>query len=107
MVGYDAESRPKPIPALSAKQKYGVQNIPRQSMFVNRVEAAQQVIERINIVPKDKLIVDEYDLDDLTRKTPTPSINDNGFDTIIDSNAELRLVNVSSAKQAKLNLIIV
>ena len=107
LVGYDAESRPVPDPALSAKQKYGVQNIPRQSMFVNRVEAVKQVIERINIVLKDKLIVDEYDLDDLNKKTPTPSINDNGFDTIIDSNAELRLVNVSSAKQAKLNLIIV
>ena len=107
LIGYDEESRPVPDPALSAKQKYGIQNIPRQSMFVNRYEAVKQVVERINLVLKDELIVDEYDLSDLNKKTPTPTIATNTFDRAIDSFAELRLVNTAVVKQAKLNLIIV
>ena len=107
LVGYDIESRPVPDPNLSAKQKYGIQNIPRQSMFVNRVEAVKQLVERVNIVLKDKLIVDEYDITNLNLITPKPSVNDNTFDKIIDSFAELRTVNTSNARQAKLNLIIV
>ena len=107
LVGYDGESRPVPDPNLSAKQKYGIQNIPRQSMFVNRVEAVKQLVERVNIVLKDKLIADEYDISDLSLVTPKPSINEKTFDVIIDSFAELRTVNTSNARQAKLNLIIV
>jgi len=107
LIGYDAQARVVPDPVLSAKQKYGIQNIPRQSMFINRNEAVKQLFERINIVLKEKLIVDEYDLSDLNRRSPTPSIASNEFDRSIDTYAELRLVNTATVKQAKLNLILV
>ena len=107
LIGYDPQARVVPDPALSAKQKYGIQNIPRQSMFINRNEAVKQLFERINIVLKEKLIVDEYDLSDLNRRSPIPSIASNEFDRSIDTYAELRLVNTATVKQAKLNLILV
>ena len=50
LIGYDSQFRIVPDPKLSAKAKYGINNNPRQSMFINKSEAYKEVIERVNDV---------------------------------------------------------
>ena len=39
-------------------------------MFINKAEASKQVIERANDVLIKNIIVDEYDISDLTKSDP-------------------------------------
>jgi hypothetical protein len=48
LVGADDNNRIVPDFNLPVKQKYGIQFRPRQGMFVNRLEALKQYIERLN-----------------------------------------------------------
>ena len=57
LIGYDTRNRPVPDNTIGPKKKYGILNTPRQSMFINSVEAMKQVIERVNGVLKTNLIV--------------------------------------------------
>ena len=107
LVGYDAYDRPVPDINLKAKQQYGVLNKPRQSMFVNKVEALKQLIERTNSTLKNYLIVDDYDLDRLFEKEAPPSISTNLYDLILDTEQELQFVGTARLKTAQLTPVIV
>lgn len=102
LVGYDAYDRLVPDPELKAKQQYGVANRPRQSMFVNRIEALKQVIERVNLVLKDNLIVDEFNLDRLFEKEPAPYKSINIYDQVLDTYEELQFIGTSRLETAVL-----
>ena len=68
LIGFDSNNRIVPDPTISVKNRYGVQNRPRQSMFANRFEALKQTIERINLKLAENLVVDEYDISKLNSK---------------------------------------
>jgi hypothetical protein len=102
LIGYDNQSRPVPNPNLTVKQKYGVQNRPRQSMFVNRFEALKQVIERINVVLKENIIVDNYDISLLQSSEQAPSDASNEYDVKIETIDEIRFVSTNKVSPAKL-----
>jgi hypothetical protein len=91
LIGFDEKQRPVPDLNLTVKQKYGIQNIPRQSMFINRFEALKQTIERVNRVLEKNIIVDELDLTDLLSKEPIPSEFTREWDTSISTFDEIRL----------------
>ena len=107
LVGVDKYNREVPDPTLSVKQKYGTQNRPRQSWFVNRQEALKQFIERVNRVLADELAVDSLNLNNLVEKDPLPSILSGAYDTAIDTEEELRLVGTVRATQAVLTPVVV
>ena len=70
LVGFDINDRPVPDIDLPIKEKYGALNEPRQSWFVNRIEARKQFIERTNKNLSRHLIVDEFDLTSLSGFDP-------------------------------------
>ena len=72
LVGYDLYGRIVPDPNLGEKQKYGTLNSPRQSWFVNRLEALKQYVERVNTVIEKELIVDSKSLVNLQKQEPQP-----------------------------------
>lgn len=96
LVGYDASGAEVPDPRLPAKLKYGILNKPRQSMFVNRIEALKQFIERVNSVLINKSIVDDFNLESLFLKDPAPTELTGKFDVAIDLASEIRFVGASS-----------
>ena len=106
LIGKDNNDRPVPDIKLPIKQRYGISFRPRQSMFVNRVEALKQFIERVNKVLLEKLIADDYDLSDLSTFNDPPSNISGTWDLNIDTNAELRFVGTATLAQAKLEPII-
>lgn len=105
LVGVDVYNRPVPDPALAFKQKYGILNRPRQSMFKNNIEALKQVIERTNRVLAEQLIVDEYNFDQLLSKDPAPDLISSKYDVEIDTYSEISFVNISKVKPATLTPI--
>lgn len=96
LVGSDSSNRQVPDINLPPKLKYGVQSRPRQGMFVNRVEALKQYIERLNSALISELIVDSTDLTDFEKFEAAPTLISGSYDLVIDTDAELRLVNTGS-----------
>lgn len=106
LVGYDLNAKPVPDPTLSVKQKYGILNHPRQGMFVNRIEAVKQLVDRANSVLIKNQIVDNYDISLLQTKDNEPDLSSGRYDTIVDTVSDLRFVGVSKTEQAILTPVI-
>ena len=107
LIGFDEQERIVPDPNASPKEKYGILNVPRQGMFVNRVEAVKQVMERVNRKLKEKVMVDDFDLTPLSLYDVAPATVEGIYDKTVSTYAELLLVNVTKKEQAVLNPIIV
>ena len=106
LIGFDDNNRIVPDPNITIKNRYGVQNRPRQSMFVNRFEALKQTIERINIKLKENLIADEYDISNLKQKDDAPSQTQNEYDLTVDTLSDLQFVSTNKISPAVLRPII-
>jgi len=107
LIGYDLNNNPVPDNTLSVKQKYGILNFPRQSMFVNRLEAVKQFVERTNSVLIENQIVDNYDLSGLSLVDEIPNVLLGKYDILVDTVDELRFVGVAKVEQAVLQPVIV
>jgi hypothetical protein len=106
LIGKDDSDRSVPDFKLPIKQRYGVEFRPRQSMFVNRVEALKQFVERVNSVLAKTLIVDDFNLTALNQSEIAPSAVAGSWDTIIDFETELQFVGTASLVQADLTPVI-
>jgi len=106
LVGYDEQNREVPAPELSAKEKYGSLNRPRQSWFVNRAEALKQVIDRVNGVLINTLLADDKDISPLTQNEEPPLESSNRYDRTVDALIDLQFVGVAKARQAQLTPIV-
>ena len=106
LIGFDTNNRIVPDPLITVKNRYGVQNRPRQSMFVNRFEALKQTVERINLKLAENLIVDEYDISKLTQKDDAPSVISREYDLAIDTLADLTYVSTNKITPAVLTPVI-
>ena len=107
LIGYDDAGRIVPDPNLSAKEKYGILNDPRQSWFVNKTEALKQVIDRANLVLKENLIVDDKIITPLLSKQAAPLAAGNTYDLAVDTFEDLEFVGTAKVKQAILTPVIV
>jgi hypothetical protein len=107
LIGYDSNNKPVPDTRLTVKQKYGILNVPRQSMFVNRIEALKQFVERVNIVFAENQIVDNYNLTGMLLKDEVPNINVGKYDTTADTVSQLQFLGVAKLSQAVLQPTVV
>jgi hypothetical protein len=107
LVGYDKNSNTLPDISISIPRRYGILNTPNQSMFVNKIEALKQIIERANSVLAKNLIVDDFNLSTLQKIDPQPSKFDFVYDTKIASENLLRFVPVARIQTATLQPTII
>ena len=88
LCGVDTNGRAVPDPVLPTKLRYGIENRPRQSMFINRIEALKEFIERVNRVLITQQIVESRNIHNLELKDPTPTtlsgLYDRSYDTYLD-----------------------
>ena len=106
LCGKDIAGRIVPDTALPPKLKYGIENRPRQSMFINRFEALKQFIEYVNNVLITELIVENKDTsklesfdsypDYVTLDDGTTILPSGLYDTTIDTDVELRFANIGT-----------
>jgi hypothetical protein len=117
LCGRDSNGLPVPDLKQPIKLRYGIENRPRQSMFVNRFEALKQFIEQVNITLAKNQIVQSKNLTNLEKYDAYPDyvtlvdgtkILPSGlYDTAIDTDAELPYVGVGAFKRPNLTPIIV
>jgi hypothetical protein len=105
LIGFDSIGRPLPSLSLPPKLRYGIESIPNQSMFVNRLEVLKQLIERLNFELAD-IQIDNIDLAELYLKDEIPQSNVGYYDYIKDVTAELRFIQTQNFRQATLDFII-
>ena len=96
LCGKDSQGRLVPDTALPPKLKYGVENRPRQGMFINRFEALKQFIEYVNNELLQQLVVENRDISKLEAYEAEPSTITGLYDSIIDTDAELRFANIGT-----------
>ena len=106
LIGYDEQGREVPDRFLGEKERYGILNNPRQTMFVNRIEALKQLVERVNSVLIKNVLIDDFDLSDLEKNDPIPTLSSRRYDVQIDTNDELDFVAVGKVQRATLNTTI-
>ena len=94
LVGKDELDQDVPDLDLPVRLRYGVENRPRQGMFINKYEATKQLIEHTNLVLINNQIILEKDISDLLQYDPEPSINSGMYDLVVDTDAELRFINI-------------
>ena len=102
LIGFDKNLKEVPDPNLSPKLKYGTLSRPRQSWFINRLEALKIVIERANLALSKKIIVDDYDISKLKELDQEPSASDRLYDHIVDADIDLQFIGTNKFVQAVL-----
>lgn len=107
LVGVDENNKLVPDLNLPPKQRFGAQFTPRQSMFVNRLEALKQFVERLNSEFKKLLIVDSVDLTEFNSIDSEPSIISGLYDYVVDADNELRLINTGGFRVPSLRPVVV
>ena len=106
LIGKDSNDRVIPDTSLPLKNRYGIEFKPRQSMFMNRVEALKVFVESVNASIKNELIADDYDLAALDTYEPLPSEVSGLWDIAIDTDLELRFIPTTLLQTALLKPII-
>jgi len=107
LVGVNAAGNIVPDPKLPAKQKYGIQFRPRQSMFVDRANALKMIVQNINTVLLKEPFSDNISFNNLNLVDSAPSELLNLYDSVIDTDADLVAVGTVRIKQAILAVNIV
>jgi hypothetical protein len=106
LVGKDTVGRAVPNLNLPVKFRYGVEDSPRQSMFINRFEALKQFVEEANAVLVHSPVVDLYDLKNLHLKEEPPLEELNKWDKTVETDSELRFIGTAKLRQASVSLIV-
>ena len=107
LCGKDANNRRIPDVTLPPKLRYGIENRPRQSMFINRFEALKQYFERVNATLMTRVIVEEKDITALDSYEKEPSIILGQYDVVVDYDTELRTIGVTAVRYPSLTPVIV
>ncbi len=106
LCGKDKNGSVVPDPKLPMKLKYGIENRPRQSMFVNRFEALKQLIEGVNVVLKEYQVAEFKDITDLDSYDKPPTSLSGLYDIEKDTDYDLKFVNVGNFTKPNLAPII-
>lgn len=107
LVGSDAQGNTVPDPKIPAKQKYGIEYRPRQSMFVDRIPILRTVVENVNSILQKEAFADLINFRNLNLVDLEPSPVLNLYDTTVDTLADLQTVGTVRVKQAILKANIV
>ena len=106
LIGYDKNNKDVPDRNLTAKQKYGILNHPRQSMFVNRIEAVKQLVERSNYIMSQYQLVDNINLEKFLDFEVAPSASTNLYDSVVSTKDQLNFVGLAKIQSAIVTPII-
>jgi len=95
LCGADVAGRVVPDTELPPKLRYGIENRPRQGMFVNRIEALKEFVELTNISLLKHQIIKIRDVSKLEAYDVHPTIISGLYDSTLDTEAELTYTNAN------------
>lgn len=100
LLGHDSQGNPVPDPALSYRNRYGIEIRPRQSMFKDRLSAIRNLFEFANSVLEKNRITGNYNFDNLNNQDQIPDIFARDYDEIVESIEDLEEISVDNFKRA-------
>jgi len=100
LCGKDTAGREVPDTSLPVKLRYGIENRPRQGMFVNRFEALKQFVETANRILLANQIVEEASITALQGYDPQPTVISGLYDVTFPTDAELVYASTGSFTRA-------
>lgn len=106
LIGVDTNNRVVPDTAIPLAKRYGIQNRPRQGMFVNRLEALKQYVDRVNVVLLENLIVDQRDISRLSEASLAPAAALGQYDVSIDNFIDISNVSTNKVTPAVITPVI-
>lgn len=95
LAGQDQSGRVVPDPSLSLADRYGIGVRPRQSMFVDRLQAMTNLIDYVNDVLIQRPIAREFNLATLLAEDEKPSGKLNEFDKEVETEQILEYINTA------------
>jgi len=106
LIGSNQSGQSLPDLKLNKRQRYGNLNSPRQTWFINRLEALKQLFEYVNsvLINVNSPIVDDINFANLMQNDPEPTLNSSDIDQIVDVLYELKFIGTTKFKAAKLSL---
>jgi len=102
LIGFDEQGNTVPDPNLSAKQKYGLNFRPRQTMFVDRTKILKNILDNINKILTQRPFADSINFENLNLLDPLPAEELNEYDVAVDSFIDLEQVGTARIRQAVL-----
>ena len=106
LCGIDSQGRVVPDPGLPPKIRYGIENRPRQGMFVNRFEALKEFIDIANQTLLANQIVENSDITPLESYDPIPNSILGMYDVTFATDADLPYASVGSYQMPNLTPVI-
>lgn len=92
--GVDRFGNPVPDPTLSVQNRYGISIRPRQSLVIDRNDAAKNVFLYINSILKRNVIAQTFDILGLNGGEPIPAENSGAYNLEVDTLEDLGFVNI-------------
>ena len=95
LIGKNSAGDLVPDIALPLNERYGNNIRPRQSWYVDRYNALQEIVDYANTVLKKNQLVGQINLTNLDAKDPEPTAQSLEWDATIDTYAELTYLNTA------------
>ena len=92
LAGIDKIGRTVPDPALSLADRYGISYRPRQSAFINRLSAVQELVAYVNSVFRQHPIARQYKLNQMLAEENQPSLKLGEYDQAIATDTYLEYI---------------
>jgi hypothetical protein len=92
LAGIDQQGSTVPDPTLSLADRYGVDIRPRQSMFVDRLSAVNEMIQYVNDIFAINPIAEQFDLTGLNAQEAEPNFKLGEYDQAVSTEVELEYI---------------
>jgi hypothetical protein len=92
--GLDYAGNPVPDPKLPIQNRYGIDIRPRQSMFVDRLQAVKEMVTYVNTIFSENIISQGFDLTTLSSGEPIPTAGTDVFDLSVNTYEELTYIDI-------------
>jgi len=103
--GIDRHGSPVPDPNLSPANRYGISIRPRQSMFIDRLAALNELIQYVNSVFAANPIVEQFNISGLNAAEPEPNFKAGEYDLRVETEAELYYIDTTDLDPGYLVLV--
>ena len=91
--GIDQSGATVPDPRLSQADRYGISIRPRQNMFVDRLQAVNEMVSFVNTIFAVNPIAEQFDLTGLNAQEPIPNYKKGEYDQGVTTEVELSYIN--------------
>ena len=104
--GIDLNGSTVPDPTLSPADRYGIEIRPRQSMFIDRLQAVSEMVSYVNNILLANPIVEQFNLTGMDAAEPIPNIKLGAYDQSVDTDTELVYIDTDDLDPGYLVLVL-